>query len=501
MFNRKIRNNEKVDNDEKEISNEKDIETSDKLDELILEFLNNCFLRTHTMATLKTEDKNFCESLVKNYTVFLNDYSVFQLNRFISYSKINSIVQFELTRILSNHDLRSSLNSYINEYENEINEHITALIAKKGITNFSVSDIKWINYSITYIKNQVSIYSIVMDEADGSFSEREEIMNANIEKTKLDFKNSVEEKTKKMNEDTQRAISEAQGVLPHLLTVISLFVSVIIAVVAVYLNDLISIKGIENYISPQMLILRYVVSGHIIMNIVILFLYMAARMTDKTILIRCPHFVNAQNSPLTSEELKYYRPCALCENRHNCKTIFKLWNKALHIIILNVVFIISYAIIFEWWVISRYIKNNLEYLLNDNLKFMFNGDNLLIGIIYSAITLIVVFAIIFTIYKIINKSYKVFNRNRYKSIVDSIDDIINLIKKSNNKSGTDYKSKIENCIAEINGFCTNSKIKINKAKYKNIKIKKHFNDIKKDIEKADEGLFEQIKEQIIKECS
>ncbi len=113
---------------------------------------------------------------------------------------------------------------------------------------------------------------------------------------------------------TNTVVNDARNILPHLLTALGIFVAIIIAVVAVYLNDLIKVDSIDAYASPYTLIDRYVVSAHMIMDIILFLVYLIARITDKNILLRCSRFRLKNGALLTEDEQKYYRPCALCEH-------------------------------------------------------------------------------------------------------------------------------------------------------------------------------------------
>lgn len=384
----KLKNKQSISNNDKEI-------LSNKFNSFIDTFLKLCFDRTRIMASLGQSDKEFCNALLEEYSKLLKKYSKYDLNQLINYTKINSDIQTNLTNVLKDPGKRSSLNSYIDEFGEEIKAYLDQKIDKLYQSKFLSEDIEWIFYIITYIKNQIQIYLIVMDEADNNFNEKTNSFFTRINKLQSKLQSKVDKSTQKMQESTNIAISEARSVLPHLLTVVGIFVSIIIAVVAVYLNDLIKVENIEFYNNPQLLIARYIVSGHMIIDIILLLLYLIARITDKNILIRCGRFDKDDGSSKNKEDLKYYRPCALCKHNIYCNSFLKLWYKASYILLINFAFLLSYGVILSWWIIDKYIWHNIIYKIDKlpSINSLYNGSEVVFGVII--LVLIIVFMLLF----------------------------------------------------------------------------------------------------------
>lgn len=387
---------------------------TNSIETLIDNFLKLCFDRTNMMASLGYQDKVFCNKLLEEYNNLFTKYSKYELNQLVDYTRVNTDIQSNLIDVLNNSVMRGNLNSYIDDFGKEINEYLKDRINVLYNNLFIPEDINWISYIINYIRNQLSIYSIVIDEAQRNLIENEEEFFNKVKEEKADLKETVELATTEMKNNTNRAVDEARGVLPHLLTVIGIFVSIIIAVVAIYLNDLIKVESVEKYLNPQLLIARYVVSGHMIIDIILIMLYIVARISDKNILIRCGNFDKVKNCNLSDDDLKYYRPCALCLNNPYCGRYLKLWYKASYILVINFAFIISYLFIFLWWIIENYVWKKLEQAIASSADFeeLVSSTEMIFGLVVSGVVVLLIVSLIFSLWISVKLSIKKFEKGK-----------------------------------------------------------------------------------------
>ncbi len=106
----------------------------------------------------------------------------------MNYFEMNSLIQSKLASILSSNDKRGLLNSYIVEYGFKIKEYISEKLNEKHINGFAVEDIHWVQYILDYIKNQISLYLIVIDETENSFAERNDELLSSVQDYKDELK-------------------------------------------------------------------------------------------------------------------------------------------------------------------------------------------------------------------------------------------------------------------------------------------------------------------------
>lgn len=213
---------------------------------------------------------------------------------------------------------------------------------------------------------------------------------------------STVKKVKSLTKKVNDTVENANSIIPHMLTSLGIFVSIIIAVVAVYLSDLISIDGDNIHILTPIDIIRYVVSGQIIINIIFLMLYIISRLTNKNILLRCAEFIREPTKP---QSLSF--SCSYCTHRDECNFYNKLQKKATYMLGINIVCSIGYIIIFNWWYIKKYIWDYFESLFgstNNELVFPF----------YPTLTIVIINLFILIVLLIINSILKKSKKKKKK---------------------------------------------------------------------------------------
>lgn len=373
-------------------------------------------------------------SLIKNFDAFV---SLLQSNDEISKSECQCVVQlhmFSMINAIQNQKefevkIRNFILLYYRKIENKIkrtsyiDKSSKDLLFDKLFYVFSII-LKNVAVYFAFIKNltTASVDRILeQDEAVKEIQSSLNIANENIaelnETVKKfdDIDEKIEETNKKFSDTIRKTNNKIRGakknidnIIPHMLTSLGIFVSIIIAVVVIYLSDLISIDGnVPTYIT-QFQFARYLMSGHIIFNIVFLMLYLISRLTNKTVLLRCSEYV-----PLVKYEKFKYRPCANCEKQScgKCNFIKKLWKKATYMVGINLICFAGYLFLYDWWIIENYLWDTLNNVIN-------NGGYLLTTeFIRGSIYLLLVNLLFVGLYFLVRHKYikKSSNKSKKKS--------------------------------------------------------------------------------------
>lgn len=169
---------------------------------------------------------------------------------------------------------------------------------------------------------------------------------------------------KKELKKSKRQLNEARdtvdNLLPNLLTVLSIFVSIIIAVLVVYvtlfLQDNEYVSFVEQYIQARFA--KYILGAHVAGDLFFLMMFVVARLTNRTILIKCSDFewrhdIEDKDKDTYTTNF-HYSACADC--RYKCSNIKKLKNKSAYIIYYNILMFVLYGILYYWWILDYYAK-------------------------------------------------------------------------------------------------------------------------------------------------
>lgn len=313
---------------------------------------NNGSLSIIYYENLKTE---FEKIFYKKFSELYSDYNKDGENHFEKIKWIKNILNYI--------DNQCS----ILKYTSDLSVDKTTLRIQQIDANTAIVNRRAIDASIKVDSISQNISSATAQAAEASKTAKKAISSAtNAQNSAKNAKRSAEKAIKSANEITDKVkstIKTADNIIPHMLTSLGIFVSIIIAVVAVYLSDLISISGNESS-SPitQIDILRYAVSGQAIINIIFVMLYIISRLTDKSILLKCPTFKKDDAISKSANA-----SCNHCKYKDKCKFPNKLWKKSTYMVAINYIFIVGYIIIFDWWYIEKYIWNYFNlWFLNGN---------------------------------------------------------------------------------------------------------------------------------------
>lgn len=316
-----------------------------------------------------SEDTEFCEKIYNDYDKARN---IDASTNLYSFHIITIVEKFLAKRIKTNKSfqLDDDENRLIKGYYKTLSSEYGVISSKDKHKTFK--NIEWIKDILQYIDSRCDILknsstitrdntiSNMVNSADSTFAKLKlkiETAEDSIKLVKEDIEKHKKDTINKLTSNKEEVLEirrEANNTIPHMLTSLGIFVSIIIAVVVIYLSDLIAVYPTinANYIS-QMQFARYIVSGQIICNLIFLMLYIISRLTNKNILLRCSKFKDIR-FPELSHEMKF-RPCANCENKANCNYVKKMWNKAGYIVFINVLCIICYVLLYDWWLIEVYL--------------------------------------------------------------------------------------------------------------------------------------------------
>lgn len=159
---------------------------------------------------------------------------------------------------------------------------------------------------------------------------------------------------------SSKAEKQAEALIPNMLTVVGIFVAIIIAVVACYLSFLLAKSGIDRsngaYSRPLEL-MQLLLTGHIMLGIVFLLLYLVSKLTSHPLTCYCRNFVRDSKSPTTSN-------CECSQCKHRCSSPSRLRSRYPYVFGINFVFTIGYTVLGVWQVINVYYRSALDELIH-----------------------------------------------------------------------------------------------------------------------------------------
>lgn len=208
----------------------------------------------------------------------------------------------------------------------------------------------------------------------------------NARKQSLDASNALsnaDEKLKAATETSDNARKAADSVLTNVLTILGVFIAIIVAFISGFFSVLLADRG---NISPiaQVCLAHFLLMGHVLFNLIFLFMFMISRLSYKSISVLC----------LYCNDKEHLGMCQLCQCK--CKWYKRLWRKYPYLVLTNWAIVIGYVILFLWWFIDEFVYSHFEAVLHNS-----TGISIFVLLLMVAL-LIAVFIVI--PYKIINKN-------------------------------------------------------------------------------------------------
>lgn len=194
-------------------------------------------------------------------------------------------------------------------------------------------------------------------------------------------------KSKKILKKLQKANKDSDQLMSHILSILGIFVAMIFVFVGGY--DMLSLGLTSNLFSEtisQINIGGVVLMGQVLFNLIFLFLFMIARLSNKSIAVKC---LGCNDG---------------CSNKR-CKFGVRLWKQYPYVVVTNFIMFFSYIILFIWWAIEKFTYPHFEKELVD-----FFASHWIIGMILCIIiaTLIISVAAgsFYVMIRKINKKYE-----------------------------------------------------------------------------------------------
>ncbi len=298
-----------------------------------------------------------------------------------------------------------------NEFRYNVNMFSSALkyelLVRKGISK-SEEDIKkqekefekFSSLPNEKLEEQIKNHETVLKEFDNNvekkIKEANEIVdkkidkvNQKFDKVKTEFETTSENLNKAITnfndtkEDLDKTKTEMSSLLTNVLTILGIFVSIIFVIVGAYFTVTGEITNLSISNIVQVNVGRFVLMGHILMNLLFLFMFMIARLANKSIAVNCKGC-----------------PEGDCGNP-KCNFINRIVKRYPYIVILNIIIICSYVILLCWWFIETFAYKYIEPKLID-----FASSNALSFIVVTLLITAFVMAIPFFIFYGYSKTKK-----------------------------------------------------------------------------------------------
>lgn len=201
-------------------------------------------------------------------------------------------------------------------------------------------------------------------------------------KTRKDNKEESQEILEKFNqtlEQWEAAKKNVDSLLPNVLTILGIFVAIIIAVVAAYLSVILLQEKVGAGITVFHTVVTCVLLGHVLLNLIFLFIYLISRMTTFTLACYC---VRGKHSD-----------CTKCDKNERCSWWNRLWFRYPYVVLFNAICIIAYFALGIWRIVSEYIGSEIDMAFKTQVG---STVGLTIGLITLALLLLWVAYRLFT---------------------------------------------------------------------------------------------------------
>lgn len=247
----------------------------------------------------------------------------------------------------------------------------------------SIKSPKWFDSFRESIPDQIRTESIkIQTDLQNDIDKKAATFRCQIDSSMREI-DIAQTNSKKMLKKLQKANKDSDQLMSHILSILGIFVAMIFVFVGGY--DTLSLGLTSNLFSKtisQINIGGVILMGQVLFNLIFLFLFMVARLSNKSIAVKC---LGCNDG---------------CSNK-KCKFGVRLWKQYPYVVVANFAMFFSYIILFMWWAIDALMYPNLKEKLIE-----FFGSFPIVGIIiFMIITGLVLGAFYETIRKI-NKKYE-----------------------------------------------------------------------------------------------
>lgn len=328
-------------------------------------FLNAILDSERKNLDINDNDKNFCEVLIAKFNIASS--LKFDADEDANYitNKLEEFIRERLySRNINNKDI-FILDEYFNlnnDYYENLKDYFETCSNPQKV---DFSDFKWIKPFLDYINSQLRIYNTIATvTVERAVEPSQNLLHQVKSENKKfkDFSTAQKKELKRIGKDldnkSQTINKNAENIIPNMITTLGIFVSIIIAVVAVYLSDLISVQNKNqtfNFIQEiagsgavQVYLGKHILSAHMLGNILFLLIFLVSRLTDRNILLSCNNYDKDKSILYDGRELY---PCANCKKK--CSFLKRIYKKIPYMIFYNVFLILLYIALFIWYFIAN----------------------------------------------------------------------------------------------------------------------------------------------------
>lgn len=201
--------------------------------------------------------------------------------------------------------------------------------------------------------------------------------------------NTAQTDSKKMLKKLQKVNKDSDQLMSHILSILGIFVAMIFVFVGGY--DTLSLGLTSNLFSEtisQINIGGVILMGQILFNLIFLFLFMVARLSNKSIAVKC---LGCNDG---------------CSNKR-CKFGVRLWKQYPYVVVTNFTMFFSYIILFIWWAIEKFAYPHFEKELVN-----FFASHWIIGMtLCIIIAILIIITAVSSFYAMIRKINKKYEQN------------------------------------------------------------------------------------------
>lgn len=183
-------------------------------------------------------------------------------------------------------------------------------------------------------------------------SEENRRLSDEISKKKAD----VEADVKDVEDLIKKTQNDANNILSTVLTVLGLFVAIILAFAGGFFSVSASLESKISNI-PQVQLAHFMLMGHVITNLIFLFMFMLARLSNKNLCATCKNCTGHDDS----------NKCHSCGSQ--CNWYHRLTRKYPYIVVANWFFAIGYVVLLLWWYIDEFLYDAIYIHLLNNINW------------------------------------------------------------------------------------------------------------------------------------
>lgn len=253
----------------------------------------------------------------------------------------------------------------------------------------SIKSPKWFDSFRESIPDQIRTESIkIQTDLQNDIDKKAATLRSQINSRMREIYDA-QEKSKKILKKLRKANNDSDQLMSHILSILGIFVAMIFVFVGGY--DTLSLGLTSNLFSEtisQINIGGVILMGQILFNLIFLFLFMVARLSNKSIAVKC---LGCNDG---------------CSNKR-CKFGVRLWKQYPYVVVTNFIMFFSYIILFIWWAIEKFAYPHFEKEL-----VTFFTSHWIIGMtLCIIIAILIIITAVSSFYAMIRKINKKYEQN------------------------------------------------------------------------------------------